>query len=174
MTEAGIKRLQQAMPKCVITPVDWERFGVDFDFNIDAGPPKKSTPSSTSAGSRKMGTGSVVQAGVARRNVAATVPVPFFRRGWLRRKRGQAPSPEAVLSAQCVHEATEPVPIFDCRCCTRTSSPAPWPSPASAIGRRRAAAVPRKRIAAIAPLPKRRPPSPCPSSAAAYWPTSGA
>ena len=44
------------------------------------------------------------------RNVAATVPVPLFPPTSRSRKRGQAPSPQAVLRRGPSIEATEPVP----------------------------------------------------------------
>ena len=57
----------------------------------------------------------------ARRNVAATVPVPFFRSGGPS-KKGTGTVAGSRFLKQRVIEATEPVPIFD------------WPSCAVELG----------------------------------------
>jgi hypothetical protein len=79
------------------------------DVKVLPPPPEKTARlNTTSLGSQKKGTGSVAQVVSAQSaNVAATVPVPFFRQ-----KRGQAPSPQPVFADSGVIEATEPVPVF--------------------------------------------------------------
>jgi hypothetical protein len=34
ITDKGVKKLQQMLPACIITTMDWDRIGVDFDFDV--------------------------------------------------------------------------------------------------------------------------------------------